>query len=131
MSQPKLVRDKIPDIIRSQGLEPVTRPAADGEFRRLLCAKLSEEVEEFLDSHDPDELADVLEVLLALAEDLGVGREGLEARREQKAAERGAFTARLVWSGNKLSQANPEERRPHIDGKERIELVDRDAVDRA
>ena len=107
MNQPKLVRDKIPDIIRSKGFEPMTRPAADDEFRDLLCAKLSEEVKEFLESQDPDELADVLEVLLALADNLGVGEQGLEDCRQRKAAERGRFTAKLVWSGNEPPQASP------------------------
>lgn len=100
MAQPKLVRDKIPDIIRRTGVEPMIRVAEDGQYRDLLCAKLREEVAEFLDSHDPDELADVLEVLCALADDLGIGRGGLEARRAAKAAARGGFAGRIVWLGN-------------------------------
>src|SRR6266540_2923453 len=100
MSQAKLVRDKIPQIIRDTGAEPVTRVADVEEYRKLLRAKLVEEVEEFLSSDDPNELADVLEVLLALAGDLGVDQDQLEKLRRAKAFERGGFSNRIVWSGN-------------------------------
>ncbi len=100
MSQAKLVRDKIPQIIRDTGAEPVTRVADVEEYRKLLRAKLVEEVEEFLSSDDPNELADVLEVLLALAGDLGVDQDHLEKLRTAKAVQRGGFADRIVWSGN-------------------------------
>lgn len=100
MSRFKLVRDKIPQVIRDAGAEPVVRVADAEEYRILLRAKLVEEVEEFLASEDPKELADVLEVLLALADDLGVDRDGLEKLRMVKASERGGFADRVVWSGN-------------------------------
>jgi len=47
-----------------------------------------------------DELADVLEVLLALADDLGVDRDQLEKLRTTKALELGGFAGQIVWSGN-------------------------------
>jgi predicted house-cleaning noncanonical NTP pyrophosphatase (MazG superfamily) len=52
------------------------------------------------DDDSLQELADVLEVVYALAEDIGAGRERLETVRAAKAARNGAFTKRLVWSGN-------------------------------
>lgn len=100
MSEAKLVRDKIPQIIRDAGDEPIIRVADADEYRVLLRAKLVEEVDEFLDSDDPYELADVLEVLLALAADLGFDRAHLEKLRAAKAFERGEFADRIVWSGN-------------------------------
>lgn len=100
MSQTKLVRDKIPQIIRDSGAEPVIRVADAEEYRGLLRDKLVEEVQEFLASEDPTELADVLEVLLALADDLGVDRNHLEKLRTAKVCERGGFADRIVWSGN-------------------------------
>jgi predicted house-cleaning noncanonical NTP pyrophosphatase (MazG superfamily) len=96
----KLVRDKIPDVIRASGVEPLTRVADDAEYARLLRDKLVEEVGEFLDSDDPAELADVFEVVLALAATFGVDRDGLEALRASKQAERGGFGQRIVWLGN-------------------------------
>lgn len=95
--QAKLVRDRIPQIIRDRGQTPMTRVASDGEYRRLLEEKLQEEVAEFLGSGDPEELADIVEVVLALAGDCGVDRQHLEKLRASKAAERGAFSARIVW----------------------------------
>jgi len=75
MSQGKLVRDKIPQIIRSTGQEPVIRTADAKEYGVRLRDKLREEVAEFLDSDSaPEELADVLEVVYALAEQGGQSR---------------------------------------------------------
>jgi predicted house-cleaning noncanonical NTP pyrophosphatase (MazG superfamily) len=99
----KLVRDKIPQIIRAQGGEPILRIADAGEYRELLWAKLAEEVGELAaadDAHAPEELADVLEVVLALAAELGVDAGQLELLRAAKAVERGGFAKRIVWCGN-------------------------------
>lgn len=101
MRQEKLVRDKIPDIIRASGTEPLIRIADPSEYRDLLRAKLSEEVQEFLDSDqdvDVEELADILEVVFALAERAGISRGGLEDIRVAKAEARGGFTQRVVWA---------------------------------
>jgi predicted house-cleaning noncanonical NTP pyrophosphatase (MazG superfamily) len=92
----KLVRDRIPQIIAAAGDEPEVRRAAPEEYRPLLRRKLLEEVDEFLAGEDVEELADVLEVVHALAADLGVTPERLEQLRAEKAAARGAFTDRLV-----------------------------------
>lgn len=101
MSQGKLVRDKIPQIIRSKGQMPVVYVANADEYRTSLRAKLREEVQEFLDSNDnPEELADILEVLYALAEDCGTDRRQLEKLRAAKAEERGGFGNRIIWCGN-------------------------------
>jgi predicted house-cleaning noncanonical NTP pyrophosphatase (MazG superfamily) len=103
MSKPgKLVRDKIPEIIRAEGLEPIVHIASTGEYAERLRDKLREEVTEFLDSdNDVEELADVIEVVYALAELAGANREQLEALRGAKAEKAGAFDGRLVWSGNR------------------------------
>jgi predicted house-cleaning noncanonical NTP pyrophosphatase (MazG superfamily) len=102
MRQGKLVRDKIPQIIRSAGLEPVIYTADSDEYDSRLRDKLREEVEEFIASDsDPEELADVLEVVYALAERAGIDRQQLEELRMAKAEERGGFADRIVWSGNR------------------------------
>ena len=110
VSAAKLVRDRIPEIIEADGLVPRIRVAAPEEYRQLLRAKLVEEVSEFLDSEEPEELADVLEVIHALVTDLGVSVEWLEDLRRSKARERGTFTRRLVWSGNGPGQVRSRER---------------------
>ncbi len=102
LSQVKLIRDKIPQIIRSKGLEPVIYTAGAEEYSARLRDKLREEVEEFLASDDdPEELADILEVLYALADQAGTGRQQVEKLRAAKAEERGGFADRVIWSGNR------------------------------
>jgi len=101
VGQSKLVRDKIPQIIRAKSLEPVIYVADPDEYATRLRDKLTEEVAEFLASDsDPEELADVLEVVYALAALTGTDQEQLEKLRASKADERGGFTDRVIWSGN-------------------------------
>ena len=100
----KLVRDRIPEIIRAGGSEPITYVAGLEEYRSRLRDKLGEEVAEALaadDEHAPEELADVLEVVRALAALLGVDPEQLEKIRAAKAEARGGFAGRIVWVGNR------------------------------
>ncbi|MFH8491927.1 nucleoside triphosphate pyrophosphohydrolase [Streptomyces longisporoflavus] len=100
----KLVRDRIPQVIRESGAEPVTYIAGSREYRTRLRDKLGEEVAEFLEADEagaPEELADVLEVVRALAADLGLDADQLEKIRAAKEGERGGFAARIVWTGNR------------------------------
>lgn len=98
----KLVRDRIPELIRADGLAPVIRTADPAEYASRLRDKLGEEVAEFLASDgDPVELADILEVVYALAASTGTSRAELEALRAAKAERNGAFSERLVWHGNR------------------------------
>lgn len=103
----KLVRNRIPEIIRSKGQTPIVRKASQAEYRDLLRAKLEEEVEEFLgapDIADPVnafmELVDIVEVVRALTINLGFDTEELERARLAKAEMRGTFFGRVVWGGN-------------------------------
>ncbi|GAA2655088.1 nucleoside triphosphate pyrophosphohydrolase [Streptomyces spororaveus] len=100
----KLVRDRIPEIIRVGGAEPEVYVADPAEYRERLRAKLTEEVAEYMAADEtdaPEELADVLEVAFALAADLGVDPVQLEKIRASKAEERGGFSERIVWTGNR------------------------------
>ncbi len=96
MSYNKLVRDNIPEIIRSRGEEPVTHIADDVEYWRRLKEKLREEVEEFLNDETEEELADIFEVIDALIEHKGFRREEIELLQSQKAEKRGKFESRIV-----------------------------------
>lgn len=91
----KLVRDRIPEIIAAKGSTAVTHIADDAEYRAKLDSKLREEVEEFLEAHDPEELADLLEVLRAQAELTG-GLDAVEVMRQKKFTERGGFSKRII-----------------------------------
>ncbi|WP_254545558.1 nucleoside triphosphate pyrophosphohydrolase [Halomarina pelagica] len=92
----KLVRDRIPSIVEENGERPVTHVADRAEYRRRLHAKLDEEVREFHEDESPEELADVLEVVFALAATLDVDESDLRRLREAKAADRGRFAERIV-----------------------------------
>src|SRR3989338_608412 len=91
----KLVRDKIPDIIESRGKKTVVRVLDDKEYLEQLMEKLGEEVDEFDQDRSVEEMADILEVLMALAETLGIKQSELKAVRDKKATERGKFKKRL------------------------------------
>jgi predicted house-cleaning noncanonical NTP pyrophosphatase (MazG superfamily) len=67
----------------------------------LLRDKLAEETREYLASGDPGELADVIEVVYALAGLHGLDAAGLEDLRAAKAAARGTFAGKAVWAGNR------------------------------
>lgn len=95
----KLVRDFIPQIIEKTGKQYDTRILEQEEYITALKTKLGEEVEEYLEaSNDQDsleELADVLELLHALAKTHGASIEQVEAIRQQKAEKRGGFEERV------------------------------------
>lgn len=90
----KLVRDRIPEIIRSSGETPVTRLLGDQEYLAELVKKLHEEMAEFEADLSLEELADVQEVVFALADALA-SRAQLESVRQDKAKKRGAFQDKI------------------------------------
>ena len=87
MSYNKLVRDKIPDIIRSNGEEPITRILSEEEYKLELEKKLQEELNETLQATGNDrieELADMLEVMTSLAELEGKTLDDIIKTRNEK-----------------------------------------------
>lgn len=94
----KLVRDRIPEIIQSEGHRPVTHVLDDGSYRQALLAKLIEEAQEA--SHAtadklPGELADVLEALRALTAAAGMSWPQLLALAKDKRCQRGGFERKI------------------------------------
>ncbi len=92
----KLVRDKIPQIIEASGKKAVTRTATEEEHLKRLRAKLIEEVEEYLASGEHEELADIIEVVTALAQSSHSSLEAILHLAAAKRAERGGFDRRIV-----------------------------------
>ena len=92
----KLVRDKIPEMIASKGGKAETRSLSDEEYRAYLEAKLDEEVAEFHSDKNAGELADILEVIYALATAIGCTREELMEIYQTKHDARGGFENRIL-----------------------------------
>lgn len=91
----KLVRDKIPEFIAAQGERANIRVLEEEEYARCLERKLDEEVEEYHRAQNLEELADILEVVLALSEDLGYTHEELVKAYQEKHEKRGGFDNRF------------------------------------
>jgi predicted house-cleaning noncanonical NTP pyrophosphatase (MazG superfamily) len=102
MSDRKLVRDHVPEILAEDGAGPEVRTlASDDEFREALLAKLAEESEELAalvsgraQGDLLDEIADVLEVLRAIADLQGTTWAQVERAATAKRYHRGGFTDR-------------------------------------
>ncbi len=100
MKYNKLVRDKIPEIIKiNEGKESKTRILADEEYLKQLNLKLMEETKEYLESGEVEELADIEEVLRALLSYKKVSYKEFESIRKAKVEKRGAFKKRIYLIG--------------------------------
>ncbi|MGN0570666.1 MAG: phosphoribosyl-ATP pyrophosphohydrolase [Candidatus Fimenecus sp.] len=91
----KLVRDRIPELCRQNNQIAGTAVLDDEAYRIALREKLMEEVQEFLDSDAPEELADILEVVDALAQLQAISFTELIKYKSEKASRNGGFQKRL------------------------------------
>lgn len=91
----KLVRDLIPEIIEESGNECRTRILSDEEYLKMIDAKLDEELLEYHQDKNIEELADLLELIIAAAKARGYTPEELEAVRAEKARKRGGFEKKI------------------------------------
>ena len=95
MSYTKLVRDKIIDIIKSNGENPKYHTLTDEEYLVELHKKLFEEANEFVEEDSPEELADLLEVLYSIAKVKNISLEEVEKIRLKKREKRGGFDKKI------------------------------------
>lgn len=100
MKYDKLVRDKIPEIIARQGKTPQVRILEHAEYTSYLERKLDEEVREYHKDQNLEELADILEVVYALTENLGHSKEELMEAYQKKHDDRGGFRDRILLISN-------------------------------
>ncbi len=91
----KLVRDNIPFICEKNGQTPETRVLGDKEYTSALYTKLKEEVREYLMSNDIEELADIVEVIEALADNQGSSFSEVMEIKQNKQKKNGAFKNRV------------------------------------
>jgi len=96
MRYDKLVRDRIPEVIKAKGKTPSIHVADDVEYWQKLKEKLQEEVDEFKASESPEELADIIEVLHAIRRAKNLDWDELEQVRAHKWEERGGFEKKII-----------------------------------
>ena len=92
----KLVRDKIPEIIENDGKTCTCSILSDEEYLKKLDEKLGEELAEYQESKSMEELADLLEVMHAVAAARGSSMEEVEKIRQEKARKRGGFEKKIL-----------------------------------
>lgn len=95
----KLVRNRIPEILEKKGIQPITKILDENSFNHSLNDKLQEEVQEFLLASSKEtkleELADILEVILAILHSENTTFDHLESLRLKKMKERGDFSKKI------------------------------------
>lgn len=91
----KLVRDKIPTIIEADNKKSITRILDKEEYKCELDKKLQEEVKEYLEDDNIEELADIVEVIYGILDAKGVSIKEFENVRNQKVEKRGAFREKI------------------------------------
>lgn len=92
----KLVRDKIPDIIKSKGEKCKFEVLNDEDYKDFLDKKLNEEVAEYQSSKSLVELADIIEVIYAIAKTRGFTPEQIEELRVLKEKSKGGFSKGIL-----------------------------------
>lgn len=92
----KLVRDRIPEIIKESKAIPTTHIATDDEYKEALLNKLREETEEFRETPILEEAADILEVLKAIYNLMGWNLKDVEKLRQDIQKKRGGYTKKII-----------------------------------
>ena len=91
----KLVRNRIPELIEAQNESPDYIILDDESYEKMLEEKLDEEVREYHQDKTIEELADILEVVIALCESRGFSKEELIKIYQNKHQEKGGFSDKI------------------------------------
>lgn len=92
----KLVRDHIPEIIEASGKKCTIEILSDADYLKMIDQKLDEELAEYHQDQNIEELADLMEVIRAAAVARGYSLEELEHVRAKKATKRGGFDKKIL-----------------------------------
>lgn len=95
----KLVRDRIPEIIKNTGRSPIIRTLSQEEHLSSLYEKLIEEHIEFREAYEISELVDMLDVLFSIAKLKGLSQAELQERLEAKRHKNGGFEKGYYYEG--------------------------------
>ncbi|MBP7854457.1 nucleoside triphosphate pyrophosphohydrolase [Candidatus Babeliales bacterium] len=111
--QNKLVRDKIIELMQSNGSKMYWFTLQDKDFIKQLKIKLIEEAQEVLHSNTNniiDELADVMELVDYLAQLHGINHEQLQQAKNNKREEKGGYEKRIFLTFAEHPKDSPQER---------------------
>ncbi|MEX2436720.1 MAG: nucleoside triphosphate pyrophosphohydrolase, partial [Candidatus Paceibacterota bacterium] len=89
-------RDKIPEIIKSKGDDFKVHIANKKEYWNKLKEKLQEEVNEFIEDENKEELADILEVIEAICGFKEWKEKDIQEIKDSKKEKRGGFNKRII-----------------------------------
>ncbi len=107
----KLIRDRLPDIMRDKEIQLHERCMEQDEFIAKLKDKLQEEAGEVQHAKTTDEiteeLGDLLEVIYALSEAIGIRVEQIEKGRLQKRTTKGGFDKRIYAQFIDIEENDP------------------------
>ena len=95
----KLVRDRIPEIIRQSGIECETAVLLDAEYCQALRLKLIEEATEVAEANKDElvaELADLYEVIDALMTSYGISGDRILNAQAKRRETRGGFAQKIM-----------------------------------
>ncbi len=108
----KLIRDKLPGILQLSGINVFARVMTQEEYLKYLKKKIIEEAQEVAstlsDESLLEELADVLEVIYALATAKGLPMGEIEAYRQRKKADKGGFANRFYSPVMEIPEGHPK-----------------------
>lgn len=95
----KLVRDRIPEIIKKDGETPFVRKLSVKEFKTEVLKKVLEEAKEFSEARNREELlkecADLQEILMVAMDAYKIDCRELNKVRNKRKKDRGGFAKRI------------------------------------
>ena len=92
----KLVRDKIPKIIKENGKKCKTKTLKPEDIEKYYRAKIQEEMDELFENPCPEEMADLMEVVDCLRRVLQLSIEDVIEVKDTKRQERGGFEKGII-----------------------------------
>jgi len=95
----KLIRDRIPEIIKAAGWKPKVRTLRKSEFLNAVKRKIREEAKELIRANSEkgivDEVVDIQELLDVLATEIKLPKPKIKKLQTAKRKKRGGFKKRL------------------------------------
>ena len=91
----KLVRDKIVENIQKKGHNATCKVLEDKQYFEELDKKLIEEVNEFIEAHNEEEMADIMEVIETIIKQRGMSLKKIEEIKQNKREKSGSFDNKI------------------------------------